>query len=72
MTYSPCPTWFTNIYIAWEHDSSLEGYHQLAQQGHADLHYEGPLLIFKGRLVVLDDKVMDVLREMHDNYRYFG
>ena len=72
MTPLPCPTWLTDIHITWEHDTSLEGYWKLAQQGHADFHYEGPLLMFKVRLVVPDDKVMDVLRDMHDKREYFG
>ena len=36
MTSLPCPTGLTNLYIAQERDSSLEGYRKLAQQGHAD------------------------------------
>ena len=71
MTSSFCPMWLTDIHIAQERDSSLEGYRQLAQQGRADFHSEGPLLMFKGRLVIPNDKVIDVLREMHDKHGYF-
>ena len=72
MTSSPYPTWLTNIHIAQECDSSFGGYWQLTQQVHSDFYYEGLLLMFKGRLIVPDDKVIDVLREMHENCGYFG
>ena len=64
--------WLIDLHIAQERDSSLEGYQQLMQQGHADFHYEGALLMFKGRLVIPNDIVTNVLREMHDKHGHFG
>ena len=68
----PCPTLLSDLYLAQERNSSLGGYQQLAKQGYEDFHYEGPILIFKSRLVIPNDKVLDVLREMHDNQGHFG
>ena len=64
--------WLTDMHIAQERNSSLESYQKLAQQGPVNFHYEGALLMFKGRVVVPDDKVMGVLREMHDKRGHFG
>ena len=70
--FMPCPTWLTDIHIAQERDSSLGVYCQLTKQVHEDFHYEAPLLMFKGKLVILNDTVADDLREIHDNTEHLG